>query len=447
MMNAQLQQQNLMDPSKMGQSWTVGSSPLMMPPMSGMPGLPMQVLSGMPQHGMQMPPGMQMMAPMMVYPPNAAMGYQAQHQRQVQLQAAKQSSARGPQKKMGGRGPQGQPVPVEKPLLPSGERDPRVERYDCSGKTPLGALNEFCAKQKVASGPTFKEEMMEGSKVFKITVQMCGMDWGWGESTGKVVAKHLAANETLKMLINQYDGTGCIIPGIDKMMAQQSKSKGAKTAEGSSGVDFIEDMPGGPANFNYGPEEDWAKWTMSLNMFCQFHKFTYPTFTMDTETDPQTKKPISTCQGSFTFTDLTTGEERTIEGKFEEVGKRKAQHKLAAKFLALAIPGVSTSFAHAIGYVESIRRERKNVRLAEKRQKREEIREMAKRRKLESLEETANEEVSTTVDEDGPPGVKVEDQSTEEETPAPATTPTTKVCKYFSLKCLLSQLLSQSYFI
>jgi len=359
----------------------------------------MGMMQPMMQSMMQMPNGMMM--PMMMIPgPNGTFTAQPFQGLQPNMQMGDMTDGKNKGKRKfkerqdSDKKQKNDEIPsFQKPLLPSGEPDPRVETWPNSfvGKSALAALNEFCAKSKCGA-PDFKEEANKSTKAFKVTVHLAGMDWGWGESRAKGVAKHLAANETLKMLIQEYDGDACIIPGIDKVEKPVEAESGYDGSE-----DVIEDVEGGPSNFNFGPVCNWAKWSMYLNMYCQFQKFKNPKYEISTTIDPDTKKATSQCTGTFEYND-ETGQTQIVEGSEVAHGKREAQHKLAAKFLAIALPEC-TGYVDVFAKVDEIKAERKAARQAAERKKREEMKLLKQQQKKEEQEAAASSEQTPAAEE------------------------------------------------
>mmetsp|Transcript_45420 Transcript_45420/g.71053 ORF Transcript_45420/g.71053 Transcript_45420/m.71053 type:complete len:480 (+) Transcript_45420:140-1579(+) len=270
-------------------------------------------------------------------------------------------------------------------LLPSGEPDPRVASWPAfaPGKTAKAALYEFCAKRKVRTKITFRAENSSAGQ-HKVTVNLAGMDWGWGASASKNTAEHLAANETLKMLVPTYDGTGCLVPGCEKTPPGAAPAATATEGQAAAGPgpDIVEDTPEGVKGFNYGPESGIAKWSMCLNMFGQFQKLMPAEFEISTIKDAEGKS-VGQCTGSWSYCDAS-GQEHKVTGTAQAKNKKTAQHKLAARFLAQALPEC-TSYLDAFPRIEEMKNIKKAQRAKQLAQKRRDIQDA----KLKELEQQA----------------------------------------------------------
>eukprot|EP00639_Heterosigma_akashiwo_P031666 CAMPEP_0194671490 /NCGR_PEP_ID=MMETSP0295-20121207/5847_1 /TAXON_ID=39354 /ORGANISM="Heterosigma akashiwo, Strain CCMP2393" /LENGTH=699 /DNA_ID=CAMNT_0039554951 /DNA_START=80 /DNA_END=2183 /DNA_ORIENTATION=+ len=277
---------------------------------------------------------------------------------------------------------------MEQPKLPSGEPDPRCQYFDCRGKTALAALTEFCDKKKLQRPEYVVDapEVLKGPTVFSVTVKLCGMEWGWGKSPSKATAKHLAANETLKMLVTSYTGTECVIPGLEVRHHYAAVTRGAglqlTTAGGAPGADapctvgevpaLVEEVAsedGRVRQFSFGTVPEWPKWTTLLNTFCQLMGLQMPKFEttniekktiagktvteyecrgeliVDKEVNPDMMPKPGTTQTPVEVLGAPPGQPaagplrvpRAAEGQ----SKKDAQHKCAARLLAAVLPAVA----------------------------------------------------------------------------------------------------------
>mmetsp|Transcript_36950 Transcript_36950/g.48652 ORF Transcript_36950/g.48652 Transcript_36950/m.48652 type:complete len:829 (-) Transcript_36950:243-2729(-) len=295
----------------------------------------------------------------------------------------------------------------EVPMLPSGEPDPRVQFYDCRGKTALAALTEFCDKKKIKR-PEFEfveSDITHGPQIFKATIKLCGMKWGWGESPSKAMARHLAANETLKLLVSSYNGSDCVIPGLDAAIyrTKTARGKGLKLTlagqEGSSQEhlvgplpDVVEDLGDGRKEFNYGPAPEWNQWTGLLNSYCQMMDLKMPTFkyeTLECTTLAGKKRVEYLCEAEFLLDkpvnrevldkvgenavdlsklDIETFEPKIYTASAQGTSKKDAQHRVSGQLVAKILPQC-TSLENATEIINNMKKNKRACSRAKKRER------------------------------------------------------------------------------
>jgi len=220
------------------------------------------------------------------------------------------------------------------------------------------------------------------------------------------MAKHLAANETLKMLISSYNGTDCIIPGLEAAVHRATTARKKSALTSSAGMeghddyvavgpnpDVVEDLGDGRATFNYGPIPQWSEWTCMLNTYCQIADLKMPTFTyneLEVKTLAGKAKCEYECLGEWVVdkpicTDILDkigentiiinqdihpteeGDTRTVNCKAIGTSKKDGQHRVAALMVARILPHV-TCLSDA---VETMNEMKKNKRASVRAKKRE----------------------------------------------------------------------------